>query len=198
MIKLGFNEDLTKQMNLLQDILKNNVYLYDTLERIAVMENKTMYLASGSIAQTVWNYQENRPLMEGISDFDIIYFDEDLSYETEDKVIKSIKSMTKDIPVKLDIKNQARVHLWIKEKWKREMEHPYTSSEDAIRSWSSTASCTGIQLVNGELKIFAPYGLNDIFGQIMRPNKEKVFKELYDIKVKKWKKNFPFLNIIEW
>lgn len=194
---LGFNEDVLTQAQLLEYIVLQNKPLKTVLNRISEIGDDTMYLASGSIAQTVWNYQTNMPLMTGISDFDIVYFDEDTSYEAEDKVIKLIESLTKDIDFEVDIKNQARVHLWIPEKWGREIK-PYTSSEDAISSWSSTASCIGLQLKNNKLKIFAPYGLNDIFGQIMRPNRDKVFRELYDYKVEKWTKKWNFLNVILW
>ncbi len=197
MSKIGFNENINIQTQLLKEILFENRYLSDVLMRISALEDKTMFLASGSIAQTVWNYQEKRPLMEGISDLDIVYFDDDLSYEAENEVIKKIKAMTKDIPVELDIKNQARVHLWIETKWGRKIA-PFTSSQNAISSWQSTASCVGVQIYQGEFQVFAPYGLNDIFGQIMRPNRDKVFKELYNLKVEKWTKKFPFLNVIEW
>lgn len=198
MSKIGFNEDIATQMQLLENIVLQNEPLKYVINRIAELEDETMYLASGSIAQTIWNYQEGKPLMNEISDFDVVYFDENLSYEAEDKVIKKIADMTKDIKTEIDVKNQARVHLWIKQKWGREMDRPYTSSEDAISSWSSTASCTGIQMKNGKLKIFAPYGLNDIFGQIMRPNRERIFRELYDLKVEKWTKKWNFLNVIPW
>lgn len=197
MSKLGYNKDILIQTELLKFILKQNEPFWKTLNIISELNDETMYIASGSVSQSVWNYQEKRNLMDGISDFDIIYFDENLSYEAEDKVIKRIEAMTKEISVELDIKNQARVHLWIETKWGRKMP-AYFSSEDAISSWSSTASCVGVQIYNGKFRVFAPYGLNDTFGQIMRPNKEKVFKELYDKKVEKWSKKWDFLNVISW
>lgn len=197
MNKLGFNQDIVTQTKLLKHILQENKPFWKILNIISELNNETMYIASGSISQSVWNYQVKRYMMYGISDFDIVYFDEDLSYEAEDTIIKKIKEMTKDIPVELDIKNQARVHLWIETKWNKKIS-PYISSEDAISSWSSTASCIGVQLHEGKFKVFAPYGLNDIFGQIMRPNREKVFQELYDKKVEKWMSKWDFLNVIPW
>lgn len=92
MSKLGYNKDILTQTELLKFILKQNEPFWKTLNIISELNDETMYIASGSVSQSVWNYQEKRNLMDGISDFDIIYFDENLSYEAEDKVIKRIEA----------------------------------------------------------------------------------------------------------
>ena len=52
---------------------------------------------------------------------------------------------------------------------------------------------------NGEIKIFAPYGLNDIFTRTIRPIKHIGNSEtIYNKKVESWQKRFSNLNIIEW
>jgi hypothetical protein len=49
----------------------------------------------------------------GIKDVDLVYFDpNDLSEETETAHEKRLRAYFRDLPVKLDVKNEARVHLW--------------------------------------------------------------------------------------
>ena len=50
-----------------------------------------------------------------------------------------------------------------------------------------------------EIKIYAPYGLSDIFSKTISPIKHKYnTKDIYNKKVKSWHERFENLNIIEW
>ena len=46
------------------------------------------WLVSGALFQTVWNLQTKRPADYGIKDYDIFYFDPDISFAAEDAVIR--------------------------------------------------------------------------------------------------------------
>ena len=50
----------------------------------------------------------------------------------------------------------------------------------------------------GEFIVYAPYGLNDLFGMIVRPNKVQITKEIYLNKVERWAKIWHKLKIIPW
>lgn len=197
MIKQGKNKDLNYQMNLFKEIILKNNVLKTILERLEGYVLDNYYVAAGAINQTVFNYYHNNSMNYLIDDYDIVYYDEDLSYEKEDKIIKEINLLCKDLNVSLDIKNQARVHLWFKNKFGYSIE-PNKSVEDAISKWGSTVTCIGVRLKNNELTIFAPYGLNDLFSLIIRPNKENFIKKGYEEKTRKWKQNWPKLTIIPW
>lgn len=197
MIKQGKNKDLDYQMNLFKEIILKNNVLKTILERLEGYGLDNYYVAAGAINQTVFNYYHNNSMDYLIDDYDIVYYDEDLSYEKEDKIIKEINLLCKDLNVSLDIKNQARVHLWFKNKFGYSIE-PNKSVEDAISKWGSTVTCIGVRLKNNELTIFAPYGLNDLFSLIIRPNKENFIKKGYEEKTRKWKQNWPKLTIIPW
>jgi hypothetical protein len=55
----------------------------------------------------------NRPPSEGIKDYDLFYFDDsDLSWEAENEVIRAGEAAFRDLPVAVEIRNEARVHLW--------------------------------------------------------------------------------------
>lgn len=194
---VGFNVSIQEQVDILEKILMKNSNLMKILE---ILENdgiKNYYVGAGCINQTVFNYLSGNKIDYGIKDYDIVYYDEDTDYDKEDIIIKRLENKFKDLKVSVDIKNQARVHIWYYEKYgiKR---CPYLNVEDAIASWGATVTCVGVRLEGGKLRVFAPYGLNDIFGMIIRPVKREFRKEFYDERAKKWMEKWPRLKKIEW
>lgn len=194
---IGTNKTLLEQIEILEKILFQNEKLKKVLTILSKSNLKDYYVAAGCINQTVFNYYHDNKIDFGIEDFDIVYFDQDLSYEKEDEVIKYVTDLLKDIPMKLDIKNEARVHIWYGQKYGKNIE-PYTSVEDAISSWGTSITCIGVRLENEKLVVCAPYGLNDIFTMTIRPIKRQYTKQQYDIKTAKWKNKWPLLNVLPW
>jgi hypothetical protein len=194
----GFNNDLQIQMEQLKKIIMSNEILKDTLEKAGKMGLKNYYIGAGCIAQTVWNHQMKLELTNGISDIDFVYYDNhDLSLEAEKSIIENINKSFIQCPIILDIKNQARVHLWYKDHFGYDIK-PYNSIEDAINKWPTTATSIGVRLENESFKIYAPFGLNDLFCMIVRANKAQITEEIYLQKVNKWKTKWPALTIIPW
>ncbi|NHM33612.1 nucleotidyltransferase family protein [Neobacillus terrae] len=157
------------------------------------------YVGAGCITNTIWNDISGYPLDYGISDIDIVYFDEyDLSSDSEKELKQKLKSKLLDYHFDFDVKNQARVHLWYESKFGFPIK-PYSSLEAAIDSWPTTATAVGIRVEkNGLFKIYAPYNLDDLFSMVVRPNKLLVTKEIFENKANKWKKRWPKLQIIPW
>lgn len=193
----GLDKDLISQIDVLEKILLSNSTLKSILVRLSQTNLKNYYVAAGCINQTVFNYYHHYPLMNGIEDFDIVYFDDDTSYEKEDTIIKKINNLVSDLNITCDIKNEARVHLWYSEKYGRQIE-PYTSLEDAISCWGTSITCLGVRLENNKLLVYAPYGLNDLFSMTIRPIKKQLTEKQYKIKTDKWKKKWSKLNILPW
>src|SRR6201987_2667362 len=82
---------------------------------------------SGAVYQPVLNHLTGRPLDYGIKDYDLGYFDDsDLSYEAEDAVIRRVKAAF-DEPLRstVEVRNQARVHLWVRGKVQRIIRAPF-------------------------------------------------------------------------
>ena len=194
---MGKNKQLKEQILILHKILKLNEPLYSVIEKSANLNLTDYYIGAGCIAQTVWNYQTGNVLSHGIIDIDFAYFDPDLSYESENTAIQNIMHIFSDCPFHIDIKNQARVHLWYKNHFGYDIT-PYESVESAINTWPTTATSVGVRLSNGELQVYAPYGLNDLFAQIIRPNKVQITKQIYKTKVARWIQNWPSLDVIDW
>lgn len=193
----GKNKSLDIQVNILEKIIMKSEVLNKILKVLDENFEYDYYVAAGSVNQTVFNYYHGYPLDNGIKDIDIVYFDEDVSYEKEDKIIKEISELLKDINIKLDIKNQARVHLWYGKKFKHEID-ANKSVEEAINKWGTTVTCIGVRISNGKFRVYAPFGLNDLFSLIIRPNKENFIKDDYNKKCKKWKEKWPLLTVIPW
>ena len=179
-------------------ILKQNKDLMTILDYIYELNLPNFYIAAGSVFQTIWNYYDNKPLNFGIKDIDIIYYDSNnLSKEVEKELEGKIIEHFKELNYKFDVHNEARMHLWKKEKENKNI-NQYKNSEDAIDHWIATVHSIGITKENDNIKVYAPYGLSDIFSRTIRPIKHKDnSKELYDKKVASWQKRFEKLNIIE-
>ena len=182
-------------------IIKQNSDLVTILDYIYELKLPNFYIAAGSVFQTIWNYYDNKPLNFGIKDIDIIYYDPiNLSKESEQKLEKTIEDYLKKagLNYELDIHNEARMHLWKKDNENKNIDQ-YKNSEDAIDQWIATLHAIGITKENNEIKVYAPYGLSDIFSKTIRPIKHKNnSKELYNKKVASWQKRFENLNIVEW
>ena len=182
-------------------ILEKNKDLMDILDYMYELNLPNFYIVAGSVFQTIWNYYDNKPLNYEIKDIDIIYYDDiDLSRESEQELQKEISEHLKKINInyEFDVNNEARMHIWKKENENINIDQ-YKNSEDAIDQWIATVHAIGITKENGNIKIYAPYGLSDIFSKTIRPIKHKYnSKEIYDKKAESWKNRFNNLNIIEW
>jgi len=156
------------------------------------------YIGAGCVTQTVWNfYHQYRP-EKNINDIDLIYFDHlDLSEKSEKSIQDRVRKKFKHTHIEVDVVNQARVHLWYEKEFGFPIK-PYTSSENAIDSWPTTASSLGIASVQGELNIYSPFGLDDLMQMKIRANKTLINEKIFYNKANKWKKNWPMLKIIDW
>lgn len=128
-------------------------------------------LFSGAVYQTVWNALTEREPDHGIKDYDIGYFDPDTSWEAEDAFIKrAAAAFGPDLSAKVEVRNQARVHLWFEEKFGE----PYpalTRTDEALARFVCPAFAVGIRLeADDSLTVSAPFGLQDVFTMRLRRN----------------------------
>lgn len=194
----ALNKDLTAQIRALESILKKSPIVSKALNRAERLDLPNWYLGAGCIAQTVWNHLSSEEPAAHIKDLDLAYFDpNDLSEKSEARREEEVEALFRDIPIKVDVKNQARVHLWYEEHFGHPIE-PYPSIEAAISSWPTTATCIGVRMQRDDLIVYAPYGLNDLFDMIARPNKVQITEAIYIKKVDRWKTCWPKLQIIPW
>ena len=80
---------------------------------------------------------------------------------------------------KLDVRNQARVHLWYERRFGRPLA-PYRSVEHAIATWPTTATSIGVRAEGDNFAVSAPFGLADLFALTIRPNTTLVDRAGYE------------------
>ena len=174
-------------------IVRNNRFNREILARLPSLALPDAWLVSGSLFQTVWSVQTARPPEYGIKDYDIFYFDPDLSWDAEDAVIKRAAACFNDLDVAVEVRNQARVHLWYAAKFALPYP-PLTRATDGIDRFLMHNAQVGIR-PDGE--IYAPRRFDDIEAMIIRPNYTANFHpDPYMEKALRWKERWPELTIL--
>jgi uncharacterized protein len=176
-------------------VLRNpiNDALLDELIELALPD---AWIVSGCLVQTVWNVATGRPTGYGINDYDVFYFDPDLSFEAEDRVIGALRHSSDRLGVRIEVRNQARVHLWYPHKHGR----PYPALEratDGIDRFLTRNTQVAIRRGRDGERIYAPAGLDDIPKLIVRPNLTPNFSaEAYRVKAARWIALWPELTVL--
>ncbi|GEN59079.1 hypothetical protein ANI02nite_09630 [Acetobacter nitrogenifigens DSM 23921 = NBRC 105050] len=175
-----------------------NPSLRSVLRAWSDIDLKDCWLVAGCLAQTVWNEKFRLPLEHGVSDLDLVYFDStDLSAQSEQRNSERVRRVLSDLPLWVDVKNEARVHVWYEEKFGYPIA-PYRSVRDAIDTFPTTATAVGVRPAEGGVEIYAPFGLTDMFGGIVRANKRQITAQIYEAKVSRWLSHWPNLHIVPW
>jgi hypothetical protein len=167
------------------------------LERLPALTLDDVWLVAGSLFETVWNLRSGRPVAENIADYDLFYFDgDDLSWEGEDRHIKRLGDVFGDLAEVIELKNQARVHLWYRERFGGDYPQ-LTSSRDGIDRFLIAGTCIGIRPAPGGHEIYAPYGIEDAVEGVLRPNPKIGPPELFRAKAENYRARWPWLKIVE-
>lgn len=193
------NQNVTGQRRVFEDIVASSPLIALVLARAPELGVSEWYLGAGCVAGTVWNFFHGFDPSAHIKDIDVVYYERsDLSLEAEDRIVQRASALFADLSIPVEVKNQARVHLWYEDRFGHPIP-PYESLEEAIETWPTTATSIGIRRdQNGTLLAYAPFGLSDLFTMIVRPNKRQVTKEVYCAKVQRWRRHWPKLTIIPW
>jgi uncharacterized protein len=154
------------------------------------------WIVSGCLVQTAWNVQTGRAVDYGIADYDVFYFDPDTSWQAEDAVIRQLQGRFATSGVKVEVRNQARVHLWYPEKHGL----PYPAlhcSNEGIDRFLTKNTQVGIRHRSGGYDVYAPNGFDDIAGMIVRPNPGANFSAAnYEAKAARWKALWPEITVL--
>jgi hypothetical protein len=179
--------------------LGRNRTLTEVLARAATMDLPGWYLVAGCLYQTVWNVVTDQPPEAGILDYDLAYFDaSDLSWDAEDAVIQAGHEVFAGLPAPVQIRNQARVHLWYLPKFGVPCP-PHSGTEAAIDSFEATNACLGVRLQpDGRWRIYAPHGFADVFNLVARPNPVLAPRRVYEAKTARWRQQWPSLTVLPW
>ncbi|MGW7422402.1 nucleotidyltransferase family protein [Streptomyces sp. NPDC054813] len=190
---------LDQQLECLRETLFRNEVLTEILARIATLGLPGWYVTAGCLFQTVWNVVTDRPPTRGIKDYDVFYFDAgDLSWEAQDAAIKAGREVFSGLPAEVEIRNEARAHLWYEDKFGVACP-PYESTEAAIDSFAATTCCLGVRAeADNKWRVYAPHGLSDVFNLIVRPNPVLAPRSVYEAKAAWRREQWPELTVLEW
>ncbi|BBK43588.1 hypothetical protein STVA_36080 [Allostella vacuolata] len=182
----------------LEPALASFPWLGQVLDALPALDLPQAHVAAGAIAQTVWNHATGRPPGHGIADLDIVYFDPaDLSAEAEQAADARARAAFPALPLRLDVKNQARVHLWYQRRFGRAID-PYRSIAAAVATYPTTATAIAVRREEGRLAGHAPFGLDDLLALTIRPNHRLVTEAVYRAKAARWQALWPELRVLPW
>jgi hypothetical protein len=154
------------------------------------------WVVSGCLVQTCWNIKTGRAVDHGINDYDIFYFGPDTSWQAEDAVIRHLQDRLGQFDVKIEVRNQARVHLWYPQKHGL----PYPAlhcSADGIDRFLMKTTQVGIRRTPGGHDVYAPNGFDDIADMVVRPNPGPNFLAAkYAAKATRWKRFWPEITVL--
>ena len=166
------------------------------LQRLPLLGAPQCWLVAGCIYQAAWNERLGHAPQSDIKDYDIFYFDpSDLSWEAEDAVIQRGKAVFADLDALIEIRNQARVHLWYPQRFGA----PYpilASAQDGIDRFLVRCTCVGLSPQgDGSLKLYAPYGLDELEQGILRPNANAPSLHRFRDKAMSYVQRWPWLKV---
>ena len=183
----------------LTEIIRGDPDLMYLLTAARDLELRQWRVVAGCLYQTVWNILTKRAARTGIRDYDLIYFDDrDLSWEAENQVLQQVRLQARKLPAPIDVRNQARVHLWFKDRFGAD----YTAlrcADEALTRYASVVHAVGVRLGRDDrLDIIAPFGLDDLFNMIIRPNPAIDNAASHEAKAARAKLVWPEVVVIPW
>ncbi len=153
---------------------------------------------SGAVYQSVWNAVTGRPAGYGVRDYDLGYFDPDTSWDAEDAVIQHVATVFEPpFRDKVEVRNQARVHLWFEGRFGEPYE-AVTGTDEALTRFVAPAFAVGVRLeADDAISVAAPLGLEDVFSLTLRPNPNRGLARDWQRVVANARARWPELTVIE-
>ena len=182
----------------LADIVRADPGLMHVLTTVRGLGLTDWRVFSGAVYQSVWNAVTGRPAGYGIRDYDLGYFDPDVSWDAEDEVIKRVAAAFEP-PFRdmVEARNQARVHLWFEGKF-GEPYQALTGTDEALARFVAPAFAVAVRLEDDDsISIAAPFGLEDVFSMTLRPNPNRGLARDWPRVVENARARWPELTVIE-
>lgn len=172
-------------------ICRSNPVNAELLRRLPALHLNQCHLTAGCLFQALWNHLSGRPVQWGVKDYDIFYFDDgNLSWEAEDAMIRKAGTLLADLGVHIEIRNQARVHLWYPDRFNAPYS-PLHSARDGMDRYLIACTCVGIDVASGEL--YAPDGLDDLAAGRLRINPRFPQPAMFEAKARSYQQRWPWL-----
>ena len=188
-----------EQRRAVEEIIRAEPVLMALLTGIRDLDLPDGLLAAGVIYNAVWNSLTGRPALAGVRDADIAYFDgSDLSYEAEDRVIQRAVQHFSHLPIPVELRNQARVHLWFPQKFGTAYPQLKSCAEMMLYYASKPHAVAARLEADGSMRLFTPFGLDDLLAFRMTPNPSIDNRATHRLKAARAKANWPEVSVVPW
>jgi hypothetical protein len=185
-----------EQHNALLAMIRDEPVLMEVLGGIADLPEGL--LVAGALYNLAWNRLTGRPGLADVADIDVFYFDDsDLGYEAEDTVIRRLAARFQHLPLPVQVRNQARVHLWFEQKFGAPFT-PLRSAAEMLGRYASKTHAVGARLLDDEIQLIAPFGLDDLFSFRIAPNYVLDIGATHQAKGARAKAIWPQLTVEPW
>lgn len=172
------------------ELVKNDSWMMEILELVEKLDLPDCYIGAGFLRNKIWDYLHGYRERTKLNDIDIVYYDKEILDDRYENIIESQLFAISKFNI-WSVTNQARMHII-------NGHEPYKNTEHAISYWPELPTCVGIKILNGNLDILAPFGLENNFSLRVESNPiNKVSKEimLKRVNEKGWIRKWPKLKI---
>ena len=175
-------------------LVRSNPSVVAALERLPALDLPQCHVTAGCLFQTVWNLRSGRPADENIRDLDVFTYDIDLSWEAEDDAIRRVAALLADLPIRVELRNQARVHLWTEARFGTPCA-PLGSARDGIDRF--LVACTSVSIAVATGAFYAPDGLGDLAAGLLRVNPRHPRPAQFRAKAADYRSRWPWLRVAD-
>ena len=180
-------------------LVQLNPAVTEIVRRAPMLGLPDTWLVSGCLFQTVWNVLAGDDPMRAIKDYDLFYFDSsDCSREAEEQANRRAAELFSDLGCEIDVRNQARVHLWYAREFGVEGYPHLKKSTDGIDNFLAVCCMVAIRRTSaGIIDLYAPLGVDDVLDRVMRPNPwyPNAPRDCYNTKAERWRALWPDLKV---
>lgn len=173
------------------NIVKSDKWMMSVLTEAERINLSEWMIGAGFLRNKVWDYLHGiKRDIADTNDIDLVYFDKEKISEDRDKSLS--EQMNDRLGLRWEIVNQAYAHKW-------HDHEPYLSTSEGISHWVETPTCVAVTLENGEPRIIAPHGIDDLVNLKVRPspsrrnNLDLFYKRIKD---KEWLLKWPKLDVV--
>ena len=162
-------------------ILGEHPWFMAALDAVSDLGLSQWCIGAGVIRNIVFDYLVGG-MTTPIRDVDVAYFDlSGLSEHKEREYEDILKGHMPNVP--WEVTNQAAVHLWYHKKFGYTVP-PVNGIEEAVATWPETCTAVAVTKVHkDEYKVYAPCGLEDLFGMAIRRNPTRCDVRTYSARI---------------
>src|SRR5690606_2506713 len=126
------------------------------------------------------------------------YFDPDTAWDAEDVVIKrGAAAFDPPLRARVEERNQARVHPSVETNF-GEPYTPLANTDAAPSRFVAPTFAVGVRLEKDDsVSIVAPFGLDDVFDMVIRPNPDRPLAKGWRRTVENARGRWPELTVVE-